>query len=299
MSAPLATPDDVTDMWRTLADDAETNRVVNLIRVASGKLRQACPFNIDTRIALFARTPQNPVALDPQVVANVVATIVKRFLVNTEGFASTSEGVGPYSKSGVFVNRYDKTGSDVRGAIQVIEADIDELRPAVPTRIPGVIQLTPTHAMQPPSGWFPGPIQIAPGVWVNDGPPTDPVTGDPLVNLYGQYPDDYTGNLLISTNPSASILATAQRIKGDTSLRARAVTSDTTAAVYDLLLVTTGTPGVTITLPPAVNAGLVVVQKVDTGSGVVTVTYAGTNTTVSLPGQPADFISDGANWYAA
>jgi hypothetical protein len=140
VTTPLASTSDVADIWRPLSD-AELLRVNNLIEKASAKLRHACPFNIDSRVDLFYDDPTNPAGLDPQIVADVVATIVKRFLVNVEGFASTSESVGPFTRSGTFVNRYDKTGSDVRGAIQVIDSDIDQLRPAVPTSQPSTIHM--------------------------------------------------------------------------------------------------------------------------------------------------------------
>jgi len=135
MSTPLATPEDVEALWRPFTP-AETAQVEQLIVKASAKLRHACPFDIDQRITLFTTDPSAPTALDPDVVADVVATIVKRFMVNVDGFASMSETAGPFSRSGTYVNRYDKTGSDVRGAIQITESDIDQLRPAVPANVP-------------------------------------------------------------------------------------------------------------------------------------------------------------------
>lgn len=151
-NSPLADPSDVADVWRPLTADQE-QKVARLIEKASSKLRHACPFDIDARIAQFATDPTVPTALDPTVVADVVATIVKRFLVNVDGFASTSETVGPYGRSGTFVNRYDKTGSDVRGAIQVIESDIDQLRPAVPAATPFAFKVgVPQPALLIPRG---------------------------------------------------------------------------------------------------------------------------------------------------
>jgi hypothetical protein len=132
---PLAETSDVADLWRPLSD-AETTRVARLIVKATAQLRQNCPFDIDERIELYTTDPTAPIALDPTLVADVVATVVKRFLVNVDGVASSSEGVGPYSRSATFVNRYDKSGSDVRGALQVTESDIDRLRPAVPAPAP-------------------------------------------------------------------------------------------------------------------------------------------------------------------
>lgn len=130
-SPPLANPQDVADVWRPLSD-SDIEQVYSLIGKASAKLRQTCPFDIDARMALFATAPTALTALDPVIVADVVATVVKRFLVNREGVASYTDGTGPYTHSAMLVNRYDKTGSDVRGAIQIIESDINQLRPAVP-----------------------------------------------------------------------------------------------------------------------------------------------------------------------
>jgi hypothetical protein len=151
MPDPLATPDDVAVIWRPLSD-AEDTQVTTLILKASAKLRQACPFDIDARIVLFDTTPTDPAALDPVVVADVVATIVKRLLVNPNGFATESETAGPFSKSATFVNRYDKTGSDVRGAIQITDSDIDQLRPAVPSAIPSSF----TYKLPAPQVLIPG-----------------------------------------------------------------------------------------------------------------------------------------------
>jgi hypothetical protein len=131
---PFADPDDVADIWRPLTTD-ERVRVSNLIDKAAARLIQKCPFDLDARIALFQADSTDPAALDPLIVADVVATVVKRFLVNPDGFASASEAAGPFSRSGTYVNRYDKTGTDVRGSLQVTEADIEQLRPAVPATV--------------------------------------------------------------------------------------------------------------------------------------------------------------------
>lgn len=134
-ATPLATPQDVADVWRPLTA-AEETQVAALLTKAEAKLRQKAPFDIDARMGLFATDPTDPTALDPVIVADVLATVVKRFMVNRDGVASSSEGTGPFSKSQTFVNRYDKTGSDVRGAIQITESDLDQLRPAVPAAKP-------------------------------------------------------------------------------------------------------------------------------------------------------------------
>lgn len=139
MADPLADYTDVEAVWRPLTE-AEISQVAGLIDRASAKLRQAGrALNIDLRVALFGTNPDDPYSLDPLIVADVVATIVKRFMVNPDGYASTSEGDGDYSISGTFVNRYDKTGSDVRGAIQVIQSDLDQLFPGPTAGVVGSI----------------------------------------------------------------------------------------------------------------------------------------------------------------
>lgn len=140
MTTPLATPDDVADVWRPLVG-VEEDRVFNLIAKASSRLRQQCPFDIDARIALYMAGSSDPTALDPTIVADTVATIVKRFLVNVEGVATQSDSAGPFAHSATYVNRYDKSGTDVRGAIQVTEADINQLRPAVPAHVPSTFRV--------------------------------------------------------------------------------------------------------------------------------------------------------------
>jgi hypothetical protein len=180
--APLAVPSDVEDVWRPLTD-AEKPRVLNLIAKASSKLRQKCPFDIDDRIGLFtsATDPEqlDVTALDPQIVADVVATIVKRFLVNQDGVASQSQGAGPFSKSATYVNRYDKTGSDVRGAIQVIDSDIEQLRPAVPAQTATSFEVgIPDPRVLVPRGGYSGQGRIGIGLPAVILPDIAPGTGN-------------------------------------------------------------------------------------------------------------------------
>jgi hypothetical protein len=141
VAADLATPDDVEAALLRPLTDNERTFVPSLIKTASSKLRQKAPFDIDARIALFTTQPTATIALDPVLVASVVAKIVKNVVVNTEGLVSESQGTGPFSQSKTFVSRYDKTGADARGSIQVTDADIEELRPAVPAAVAGSIRL--------------------------------------------------------------------------------------------------------------------------------------------------------------
>ena len=172
-TAPLAEPGDVEDLWRPLTAD-ETVRVARLIDKASANLRQACPFDIDERTDLFEDDPDNAQALDPLTVASVVATKVKNYLVNPDGVATGSESIGPFAHSATYVNRYDKTGSDVRGSLQFTESDIDQLRPAVPAatassfryRVPRPQLLIPAGRVRGRYGRGVGPVVVpdyAPG----------------------------------------------------------------------------------------------------------------------------------------
>lgn len=131
--SPLAKPADVTDLLPPIGD-YDIDRIERHILKASASLRQLTPFDIDQRIDWFETGLGTP-TLDPLQVATVVATIVKRFMVNVEGVASRTDTEGPNSTSLTLVNRYDKSGSDTRGAIQATDADVQQLRPAVPSEI--------------------------------------------------------------------------------------------------------------------------------------------------------------------
>lgn len=138
-TTPLAAPSDVKTLWRPLGpalSSDETTGITDLISQASANLRAVTPFDIDDRIALYSTDPTDPTALNPQVVAGVVAERVKSYLNNPAGVASSSDAAGPFSHSSTWVNRYDKTGSDVRGSLEFTDSDVDRIRPAVPAMIP-------------------------------------------------------------------------------------------------------------------------------------------------------------------
>jgi len=160
----LAELGDLEDMWRPLSDD-EKPRALNLLEKASGLLRQKTRQTIDTRIGLFTTDPTDPRAVDPQVVATVVATVVKRFLSNVDGAASTTETAGPFSKSTAYVLRGDK--NDVRGELVVTDQDIEALAPEVPAQVGSMkVGESPTLKAGRRSTRFP----YNQGVW-----PTDPL----------------------------------------------------------------------------------------------------------------------------
>lgn len=145
MAAPLATTDDVADLWRPLAS-TEVQRITNLIVKASALLRQKVPW-VDARMVLFSVDPANIGGLDPDTVANVTAGIVKRFLVNPDGTTNSSETTGPNSRSKGFALRGDK---DIRGEMLVTASDVDTLTPPrlSKSRI-GTIKVRPRMAPWP------------------------------------------------------------------------------------------------------------------------------------------------------
>lgn len=128
MPGPLATADDVADIWRPLST-AEEAQADKLIDKASAMLRARAPFDIDARLALQATDPDH---LDPTVVASVVAGIVKRVMVNPDSAVSATETVGPYSKSTMYAQR---SGSNdvMRGDLVVLPSDLAMLKPAATT----------------------------------------------------------------------------------------------------------------------------------------------------------------------
>lgn len=128
MGLPLCRTDDVEDSWRPLATE-EVPRVLRLIEKASAQLRQTMPA-LDDRLALFQTAPSARMALDPILVADVVATAVKDYLGNPNGAASETETVGPYSHSLSYVLRGEK--GPPRGVLGFSPALLAKLEPTVP-----------------------------------------------------------------------------------------------------------------------------------------------------------------------
>lgn len=72
---------------------------------ASRYVRRECP-GIDARIALYAKDPNAPRALDPDVVADVVCEMVMSAAASPAGpgVSSIQQGAGPYQGSVNFTN---------------------------------------------------------------------------------------------------------------------------------------------------------------------------------------------------
>ena len=169
MPEPLATPSDVADIWRPLTD-TETAQATNLIAKASSRLRQKCPFDIDTRIALYSADSSDPQALDPLLVADVVANIVKRVMTNPAGVLSQSNTTGPLSASVTFASRTSDDGA-TGSTLVVTDADIDQLRPAVPSMaVPSSFRYKmPVPQILIPGDRFNGRPEIAPDCYPERG----------------------------------------------------------------------------------------------------------------------------------
>lgn len=161
MAVPLANPEDVAAIWRPVAA-GEVARVTYLIALASAQLRARLPFDVDARIALV---PPAPLALDPVLVAGVVARIVKRALVNPDGLQSSTRTVGPYSESRTFVSG----DVDASGDVSVTDADIADLMPRRGAARVHTMQLGLTGSMLPEdirwqvAGWTRGSYPLLPG----------------------------------------------------------------------------------------------------------------------------------------
>lgn len=144
MSVNLCTSDDVADMWRPLIDDAERAKVDRLIGKASKMLRQKLP-SVDTRIAAYATDQTDETGLDPDVVAAVVATVVKRFLSNPEGTTHISKTLGGASVSYGYALRGD---TDVRGELIVLDSDLAKLAAPV-SQTPRLATIKTKHRLAP------------------------------------------------------------------------------------------------------------------------------------------------------
>ncbi len=144
--AGLASITDLTDIWRPLSDaEAIDPKFPRLLSKAEALLRQQVP-HLDTRLAKFALDVTDPYGLDPSVVGSVIASIVKRFLINPSG--ASSQTTGPVSVS--FVDRYaGKDGSaSIKGGLSVTASDLAQLKPAVPAAAIGSIHVGAGLAVQ-------------------------------------------------------------------------------------------------------------------------------------------------------
>ncbi len=101
--------------------DAESTYIAALIDQAEGLLRARIP-DIDARIA--ARGTGDPKAIDPAVVAAVLAQVIARFLRSPDGAISVSQTAGPYSTT------RSLQANASPGLLTITDADIAAILPA-------------------------------------------------------------------------------------------------------------------------------------------------------------------------
>lgn len=173
MGTPLASIEDVQLMYTPLAgaDQPTLDQITGLIRKASAILRQRIPW-VDDRIARFLVDATDVGGLDPDLVADVVATMIKRFLVNQSGATNQSETVGPYSHATGFVIRGEK--NIVLGELFLSDSDIDKLRgpvklsPKIGTARMGSTLNHLAHGYYDADVWAPGMGDYIPEQgWIN------------------------------------------------------------------------------------------------------------------------------------
>ena len=153
----LAQRSDVeTALLRPLTTD-EVAYIDGLLAQASALLRNSAP-SVDDRIAVFAADPTNPRGVSAEVVSAVVAGIVKRYMINPKGLASTTDSTGPYSHGETYALRSEK---DVRGVMQVTTEDLATLMPNRKRLRAGTLRTRPGLAPRPVGhyGGFPTPTE--------------------------------------------------------------------------------------------------------------------------------------------
>lgn len=151
--APLASPDDVEAALLRPLTDTEVDYVPTLIGQASALLRTAAP-SIDDRIARYEADPTDLSGVSSATVATVVAGVVKKYLINPQGIASTSTTTGPYNESVSYALRSEK---EERGVLQITAGDLRTLFPNRKRLRAGSIRMRPGLAPRPVGHYGPYP----------------------------------------------------------------------------------------------------------------------------------------------
>lgn len=115
-------------MLRPLTSD-ESNAAPYLMTTASQMLRTAMR-TIDKRIAAFDADATDPAGIDPQVVAAVLAGVIKRTLDNPRGLWSRSESSGPYSESETYPGIRGGDGAGEALGLTITASDLAKLNPS-------------------------------------------------------------------------------------------------------------------------------------------------------------------------
>lgn len=178
----LVLPDDIAAALLRPLTDTETLYIAALIRQASSLLRQAAP-SVDQRIAAYTADATDPEGLDPQLVATVLAGVIKRYLINPTGIASESQTNGPFSQSTSYALRSEK---ESRGVLQVTELDLTVLFPNRKRLRAGTIKVRPALAPRPVGRYGPLPTleeAVNAAIDYSPSPTRELLTEDPLLDL--------------------------------------------------------------------------------------------------------------------
>jgi hypothetical protein len=125
-ASDLTSTDAVTAALLRPLTDAEAQFVPALITDVSGQLRNRLR-TIDARIAAYQADANDPTGVDPDVVAGVLARVIKRALVNPKGLWSTSDTAGPFGHSETYPGaRGGGDAATILGAV-VTAADVDQI----------------------------------------------------------------------------------------------------------------------------------------------------------------------------
>lgn len=155
----LVTPDDVAAALLRPLTDSEDTYIYTLIGQASALLRNAAP-SIDDRLARYAADPTDPTGISQATVQAVLSGVIKRYLINPSGLASTSEAMGPYSTTTSYALRSEK---ETRGILQITSEDLAALFPNRKRLRAGTIRVRPALAPRPVGRYGP-PVSAADAV---------------------------------------------------------------------------------------------------------------------------------------
>jgi hypothetical protein len=100
---------------------------INTLCEQASALLRVRRHTIDTRIALWDTSPDEPTAVNPDVVAAMLATVIKRAMVNPRGLWSTSETDGDYSYSETYPGQRSGTDGGTPGEIVIVDSDLAKI----------------------------------------------------------------------------------------------------------------------------------------------------------------------------
>jgi hypothetical protein len=126
VAKPLTTHDAIeAKLLRPLTSN-ELRYMDELMDQASSLLRTAMP-TVDARMAAWTDQPRPRNAVDPLVVTSVLASVIKRYLANPLGAASSSDAQGPFSHTTTFASYGKNVGGT--GELTVTTDDLAQIAP--------------------------------------------------------------------------------------------------------------------------------------------------------------------------